>query len=509
MKLDDEWKTDFKTKFGLYEWLVMPFDLTNAPSTFMRLMNEVLRPFIGKFVVVYFNDILIYSKSLDEHIEHLRAIFCALREALFFANLEKCTFCTNPVAFLFYVVTPQGIKVDEAKIEAIKSWSIPATLTQLWSFLGLATFYQRFMRDFSTIAAPPNDLMKKGISFYWSAAQDQAFQTLIDKLTHAPLLQLLNFGKNFELECDASGIGIGGVLLQEGKPVTYFSEKFSEPSLNYPTYDKELYALVHVLETWQHYLWPKEFVIHSDHESLKHIRGQPKLNKRHAKWVEFIETFPYIIKHKKGKDNVIADALSRCYTMLSQLDHKFFGLESIKELYATDFDFKDAYENCREGRTWNKYVLHDGLLYRASKLCVTASFVRFLFLQEAHGGGLMGHFRVKKTEDVLAAQFFWPKMRHDMERYMSQCITCNKAKSRLNSHGLYMPLLVPSVPWEYISMDFVLGLPRTKRKSDSIFVVVDRFSKMAHFIPYHKSDNSSHVADLFFSTTGKIVFFGG
>jgi hypothetical protein len=124
-----------------------------------------------------------------------------------------------------------------------------------------------------------------------------------------------------------------------------------EPSLNYSTYDKELYALVHILEIWQHYLWPKEFVIHSDHESLKHIRGQAKLNKHHAKWVEFIETFPYIIKHKKGKDNIIADALSRCYTMLSQLDHKFFCLESIKELYTTDFDFKDAYENCREWGT--------------------------------------------------------------------------------------------------------------------------------------------------------------
>jgi hypothetical protein len=180
---------------------------------------------------------------------------------------------------------------------------------------------------------------------------DQAFHTLINKLTHAPLLQLSNFGKTFELECDASGIGIGGMLRQEGKPVAYFSDKLSEPFLNYSTYDKELYGLVHILESWQHYLWPKEFVIHFDHESLKHIRGQEKLNIRHAKWVEFIEIFSYIIKHKKGKDNVIADVLSRRYTMLSQLDHNIFGLESIKELYAIDFDFKDAYDNCREGRT--------------------------------------------------------------------------------------------------------------------------------------------------------------
>jgi hypothetical protein len=170
------------------------------------------------------------------------------------------------------------------------------------------------------------------------------------------------------------------VLIQEGKPIAYFSKKLSGPSLNYLTYDKELYALIRVLETWQHYFWPKEFVIHSNHESLKHIRGQAKLNKHHAKWVEFIKTFPYIIKHKKGKENVIVDALSRRYTMLSQLDHKIFGLVSIKELYAMDVDFKDAYENYREGRTWNKYVLQDGLLYRANKLCVPASSVSLLFL---------------------------------------------------------------------------------------------------------------------------------
>jgi hypothetical protein len=138
-------------------------------------------------------------------------------------------------------------------------------------------------------------------------------------------------------------------------------------------------------------------------------------------------------------------------------------------------------------------------LYRANKLCVPARFIHLLFLQEAHGGGLMRHFRVKKIEDVLTVHFFWPKMRRDVERYVSRYTTCNKAKSRLNPHCLYMPLHVPSVPWEDISMDFVLGLPRTKRGSDSNFVIADHFSKMAHFIPYHKSDNASHVADLFFT----------
>ncbi|WVZ84253.1 hypothetical protein U9M48_031305 [Paspalum notatum var. saurae] len=193
-------------------------------------------------------------------------------------------------------------------------------------------------------SAPLNELTKKGVAFHCGKPQKDAFNLLKDKLTHAPLLQLSDFGKTFELECDASGVGIGGVLMQENKPVAYFSEKLSGLVLNYSTYDKELYALVRYLETWQHYLWAKEFVIHSDHESLKHIRSQVKLNRRHAKWVEFIESFPYVIKHKKGKDNVIADALSRRYTLLLQLDHRIFGLESIKEQYAYDEDFKDIIE---------------------------------------------------------------------------------------------------------------------------------------------------------------------
>jgi hypothetical protein len=243
---------------------------------------------------------------------------------------------------------------------------------------------------------------------------------LKDKLTHAPLLQLPDFNKVFELECDASGIGLGAVLLQEGKPVAYFSEKLNGASLRYSTYDKELYALVRTLQTWQHYLWPREFIIHSDHEALKHIRTQTNLNCRHANWAEFIESFPYIIKHKNGKENIIADALSRRYTMLSQLDFKIFSLQTVKDYYVNDADFNDILTHCMNGQPWGKFHMQDGFLFRANKLCVPASSVRLLLLQEAHGGGLMGHFGIYKTHEVLAIHFFWPRMRRDVERLVAR-----------------------------------------------------------------------------------------
>jgi hypothetical protein len=193
-------------------------------------------------VVVYFNDILIHSKSFDEHMNHLRVVFNALRDARLFCNLEKCIFCMDRVSFLGYVVTPQGIEMDETKIEAIESWPVPQSITQVRSFLGPIGFYIRFVKDFSTITAPLHELTKKGVVLHWGRAQEESFSILKDKLTHVPLLQLPNFGKTFELECDASGVGIGCVLMQDGKPVAYFSENLHGTVLNYPTYDKELYA---------------------------------------------------------------------------------------------------------------------------------------------------------------------------------------------------------------------------------------------------------------------------
>ncbi|XP_041001589.1 uncharacterized protein LOC121247286, partial [Juglans microcarpa x Juglans regia] len=278
MKEGDEWKTAFKTKYGLYEWLVMPFGLTSAPSTFMRLMNHVLRAFIGKFVVVYFDDILVYSKNLNEHIDHLRYVFDVLRCEKLYANFKKCAFCMEKVVFLGYVVSTKGIEVDEEKVKAIKEWPTPKSITEV---------------------------IKKNVGFHWGANQENAFATIKERLCSAPVLALPDFNKAFEIECDALGIGIGAVLMQDRRPIAFFSEKLSGASLKYPTYDKELYALVRALEAWQHYLWPREFVIHTDHESLKHLKGQGKLNKRHARWMEYIETFPYVIRYKQGKENIL------------------------------------------------------------------------------------------------------------------------------------------------------------------------------------------------------------
>jgi hypothetical protein len=218
-----------------------------------------------------------------------------LRKERLFANLKKCTFYTDKLVFLGFVVSAQGIQVDEEKVRAIQDWPSPTSVGNVRSFHGLASFYRRFVKDFSSLATPLTEVIKKNVGFRWGEEQEKAFQIIKEKLTNAPLLSLPNFSKTFEIECDASGVGIGAVLMQEGRPIAYFSEKLSGAPLNYPTYDKELYALVWALETWQHYLWPKEFVTHTDHESLKHLKGQHKLNKRHARWVEFIETMHFLV----------------------------------------------------------------------------------------------------------------------------------------------------------------------------------------------------------------------
>ena len=208
MKKGDKWKIAFKTKYGLYKRLVMPFGLTNAPSTFMRLMNHALHVFIGRFVAVYFDDILVYSKNLDEHINHLHCVLTILRREKLYAILKKCSFCMDKVVFLGYVVSAKGIVVDEEKVKVIKEWPTPKSITKVRSFHLLTSFYRRFIKDFSTLAAPLTKIVKKYVGFKWGSEQDHAFIEIKERLCGAPLLALPYFSKMFKIECDASGIGI-------------------------------------------------------------------------------------------------------------------------------------------------------------------------------------------------------------------------------------------------------------------------------------------------------------
>ena len=495
MREGDEWKTAFKTKHGLYEWLVMPFGLTNAPSTFMRLMNEVLKPFLGKFVVVYLDDILVYSKSIDEHFEHLRQIFETLRAQKLYGKKEKCDFLVESVVFLGYVVSKEGVAVDQTKVEAIKSWPSPTTITEVRSFHGLASFYRRFIRNFSTITSPITECLKKG-TFVWSEQAQKAFELIKARLCEAPVLALPDFTQPFEVECDASGVGIGAVLLQNKRPIAYFSEKLGGARLNYCTYDKEFYAIVRALDHWSHYLRSSHFILHSDHESLKYINGQQKLSPRHAKWVEFLQSFNFSSKYKDGKSNVVADALSRRYALISILETRLLGFETLKDYYKEDVDFADVFAKCERG-AHEKFVLQNGFLFKENRLCVPKHPIRELLVREAHGGGLAGHFGITKTLEILKEHFHWPKMLGDVQRVVSKCVTCHLAKSSFKP-GAYTPLPTPDGPWMDVSMDFIVALPRTQRGKDAIMVVVDRFSKMAHFVACHKTDDASNVADLFF-----------
>ncbi|KAI9157827.1 hypothetical protein LWI28_028681 [Acer negundo] len=466
----DEWKTAFKTREGLYEWMVMPFGLSNAPSTFMRVMNQVLRPFIGKFVVVYFDDILIFSADETLHVQHLREVLTVLQREKLIAAANKCVFLANEILFLGYKISGSGLQVDEKKIEAIKNWPQPARLTEVRSFHGLAAFYRRFIPHFSSIMAPITDCIKDK-KFQWSQVAEDAFQLIKVRLTTAPILILPDFSQPFELHSDASKVGIGAVLSQGGKPIAFFSEKLTGARARYSTYDIEFYAVVQAVKHWRHYLFHREFVLYTDHEALKHLHSQDKISARHASWSAYLQQFTFVLKHKAGSSNRVADALSRRSNLLTAMSVSVPGFETFRELLDTDPHFAAILQN------------------------LGADENRNFIIKEVHGEGHVGRDR---TLQLVKDSYFWPTIRREVERYVARCHVCQVSKGTATNAGLYMPLPIPTQPWTALSMDFVLGLPRTQRGFDSIFVVVDRFSKMVHFIPCKKTTDAVNVAQLFF-----------
>lgn len=336
----DEWKTTFKTNEGLYEWLLMPFGLTNTPSTFMRLVNEVLRKFLGKFVIVYLDDVLKFSKTKEEHLLQLRQVLKRLREEKVLINIRKCTFMKDELVYLGFLIFEEGLKMDPEKVKAIVEWPTSKSIGEVRSLHGLASFYQKFIRNFSSICNPLTDTMRGDEKeFKWTNGENKIFQLLKHKVIEQTMLALLDFNKVFQVDYDASGTTIGVVLSQEGRAVAYFNDKLNDSRRIYLVYDQEFYAIVQALKKWRHYLFPKEFVLYTYHQDLQYLNSQSKLNQRHMRWVEFMQSYTFVLKHISGKSNKVVDALSRRRKLLKEMRATVLGFEDLKTLYDEDSNF--------------------------------------------------------------------------------------------------------------------------------------------------------------------------
>ena len=271
IKEEDIPKTAFSTRYGHYEFLVMPFGLTNAPAAFMDLMNRVFKEFLDKFVIVFIDDILVYSRTKEEHAAHLTQVLEVLKVKQLYAKFKKCEFWLDRVVFLGHVISGAGISVDPSKVEAINNWMQPTNPSEVRSFLGLAGYYRRFVEGFSKIAMPLTQLTRKGVMFRWTDMCERSFQELKKRLTSAPILSIPSGTGGFVIYSDASKNGLGCVLMQNGKVIAYASRQLKEYEKNYPTHDLELATVVFALKIWRHYLYGEWCKIYTNHKSLKYF----------------------------------------------------------------------------------------------------------------------------------------------------------------------------------------------------------------------------------------------
>ncbi len=291
----DEWKTVFNTPMGHYEYLVMPFGLTNAPVVFQALVNDLLRDMLNKHVFVYLDDILIFSRTKEDHIHHVQAVLQRLLENSLFVKAEKCEFHVPSVSFLGYIIGQGSIHMDPAKVSAVTAWPVPDSWKQLQRFLGFANFYHRFIRGYSTVAAPLTDLTSSKIPFSWSSATADAFQTLQNRFTSSPILRMPDPERQFMVEVDASDVGVGAVLSQRATddqklhPCAFFSRRLTPAVMNYDIGNRELLAVKLALEEWRHWLEgaKQPFLVWTDHKNLEYIMSARRLNSRQARWSLF------------------------------------------------------------------------------------------------------------------------------------------------------------------------------------------------------------------------------
>ena len=513
---------------------MLPFGLTNAPATFMHLMHQTFRRFLDDFVLVFLDDILIYSKTLEEHERHVRQVLEVLRKEKLYAKESKCDFFKQEVEFLGHLVGRNGIRMMEDKVAAVSEWPTPTKVTDVRAFLGTAGYYRRFIRDFSSIAAPLSELTKEDVRFEWTVKQQQAFDRLKKAIVTGPVLALPDPDLPFVLHTDASGFAVGAVLSQpqpDGllRPIAFLSKKMLDAETRYPTHEQELLAIVHALKTWRHYLHGRKFTVFTDHHSLRYFKTQPQLSLRQSRWKDKIAEFDFDIEYVEGKTNVVADGLSRrsdhqhstepatdspgASPLLAAVSAtvpaasfcaQHHRISALTTLLADIFEASHSDPEYRLALKKNRLPsdplsVVGGLLYHSStRLAVPNDRpLRTRVMLECHDTPLAGHLGKDKTTEQVKRRFYWPGMDADIAAYVTSCDACQRNKpSQQSPMGPMMPLPIPNRPWQQFSMDLITQLPRSRSGNDAIVVYTDKVTKLQHYVATQTAVTAPQLATL-------------
>ena len=449
-------KTAFRTRYGHYEFLMMPFGLTNALTAFMDLMNRVFQSYLDRFVIVFIDDILVYSGSSEEHSEHLRIVLQTLRERQLYAKLSKCQFWLDRVTFLGHVISVEGVSVDPYKIEDVINWKPSNNVSEVRSFLGLAGYYRKFVEGFSKIAAPLTKLTRKDVKYDLVDAYQQSFEELKSRLTSAPVLALPNGRDGFVVYSDASQQGLGCVLMQNNMVIAYASRQLKKHEENYPTHDLELAAVVFALKIWRHYLYGVPCRIFTDHKSLQYIFTQKELNLRQRRWLELIKDYDCTIEYHPGKANVVADVLSRRpESSLSHMRSSYlpllvdlralgviFEVEDSGVLLATfhvrpllvdqllvgqsqDLQMIKLKEEIEKGKKAEFQIRDDDMIVKGQRMCVSEyGKLKRDIMEEAHSSAYAMHPGSTKMYKTLKENYWWNGIKKEIASFISRCLTC-------------------------------------------------------------------------------------
>jgi hypothetical protein len=487
MRPENELKTAFKTHHGHFQFRVMPFGLMNAPATFQCIMNSLFAPFLRKFVIVFLDDILIYSPSWSLHLTHLRIVFYILCKSQFFIKMSKCEFGQRSIHYLGHIISDVGVSTDPEKTLAMKQWPVPLNATELRGFLGLTGYYRKFVAHYGIISKPLTQLLtKKG--FQWSDEAQTAFERLKQAMTETPVLALPDFTLPFIIETDACDTGVGAVLMQQGHPLAYMSKALGVLTRKLSIYEKEFLAVIMAVDKWRQYLQRGPFLVMTDHKSLYNLTEQQLTSDLQRKAMAKLIGLQFQFKYKKGTDNGAADSLSRVGHLLEVQSVSSCRPDWVMEVqnsYNNDADMQQLLQQLTIASPDTKgFTLDNGLIKYKGRLVIGDNLaLQTKLIAAMHDSALGGHSGIQATYQRAKKLYYWPGLKLAVELFVKQCSTCQHAKhSNQKPAGLLQPLPPPKGAWQDITMDFIDGLPVSEGAS-VILVVVDRLTKYAHFLP--------------------------